>query len=283
MQNAVIVPIADLHVGSPFSICPPSWVLPDGSTEFKPNELQRIIRAHWLECWTRVAYLRRDARLIVMVVGDATEGIHHDTRQLITTRPEVQEEMAVSVLEEGLAAAGFNLSKGDKIEFITGTPAHDGLGSSSFERVARKVMDYGGDGRAASDSGDFTVNGVRILVTHRPKTSPGAYQWTKGRSYQSWLQSIYLAELEARHMPPRYVISAHYHHFMPRDAYTSDGHVATTGIMLPGWKLKDEFIQMLDPFSLATIGMCAITVSETGTTNLLDWCIPVEQNRSKIL
>jgi hypothetical protein len=283
LQRAIVAAPADLHVGSPFALCPPTWTLPDGATPLHPNELQTLIRSHWLDCWDRVGSLRKGARLIVVLAGDACEGLHHESVQVTTARLEVQEAMAVSVMEEGLHRAKFSLRKHDTLRCVTGTGAHDGGGGASFERVARQLTDYSGDGRVSREADDFTVNGVRILVSHKPGSGPGSRNQTLGNAYQSWLKSLYFGALEAGGCAPRYVLTAHHHRFMPRDVYRSDGTVALTGVMLPAWKVKDEYIWQVNPFGLAQVGMVALEVMGDGATVLHDWRIPIEQGKSEAL
>lgn len=283
MQRAIIAALADLHVGSPFALCPPTWTLPDGATPLIPNELQTLIRAHWLACWDRLAALRKGARLIVVLAGDATEGLHHDSVQVTTARIEVQEQMAAAVMEEAPARAKFSLRKHDTLRCVAGTGAHDGGGGASFERVARALTDYSGDGRVSKESDDFTVNGVRFLVAHKPGSGPGSRNQTQGNAYQGWLKSLYLGALEAGGCAPRYVLTAHHHQYLTRSVYRASGEVALTGVMLPAWKVKDEYIWQVNPFGLAQVGMVALEVLEDGATLLHDWRIPIEQGKVEAL
>lgn len=282
-QRAIIVALADLHVGSPFALSPATWVLPDAATPFQANELQNIIRAHWLACWDKLAALRKGARLIVVLAGDATEGLHHDSVQVTTARIEVQEQMAVSVMEEGLHRAKFSYRRKDALRCVAGTGAHDGGGGASFERVARQLTDHSGDGRVSKESDDFTVNGVRILVAHKPGASPGSRAWTRGNAYKSWLTSLYYAALDAGEQPPAYVLTAHYHQYLKAEACKMNGATALTGIMLPAWKVKDEYIWQVNPFGLAQVGMVALEVQPDGATVLHDWRIPIEQGKTEAL
>ncbi len=275
--RALVVFAADLHVGSPFAVCPPHWTLYDGNP-FVPNELQELIRGHWLACWQRVATLRVGARLIVIVVGDVTEGLHHETTQVVTSRIDTQEDMAVATLEEGLHLARWSLRRRDVLRFATGTRAHDGAGAASLERVARRVLDYAGDGRVSRDMLDFKVNGVRFGVAHKPGSGPGSRAQTQGNAFQGWLKSLYYASLEAKRQPPHYLVTAHHHQYLRRQVYSTTGEVVMTGVILPGWKVKDEYIYQVAPFALGCVGMYAVEVAGDGATTEHDWRLPVGQD-----
>lgn len=272
----MLVTLADLHVASPFAVCPPQWTLHDGNP-FTPNELQHVIRRHWLTCWQRVAELRAGGRLLVVVAGDATEGVHHGTTQILTPRLDEQEAMAVAVIEEGLHTAHFNLLAGDRLRFCVGTDAHDGDGAGSLERIARTVTDADGNGRVTRDNLQFAINGVRFAVTHKPGSGPGSRLQTQGNAYQSWLKSLYLARLEQGDPLPRYVLSAHYHQYLQRPVYRANGELALTGVMLPAWKVADAYIAQAAPFALGTVGMFVVVIAADGTTRDYCWRIPVGQ------
>jgi hypothetical protein len=262
-MRTVVAICNDLHVGSPFAVSPARWLLQSGNV-FTPNEMQNAILAHWCACWQRVAQLRKGARLVVLIVGDATEGLHHDSKEIITPRQDEQEDMAIAVIESALKLAKFR--KGDSIYFVTGTAAHDGDGSASLNRIARSILDVdANDGtRCVYDTLQRTVNGVRFDVTHRPSSGPGSRAQTTGNAFQAWLKSLYLTGLEAGSWP-RYVITAHYHQYLKRSAQSiTDSDTVVTGYIAPAWKLHDSYIKGVVPFGFETVGMLAFEVFDDG-------------------
>ena len=272
----IIVFVNDLHVGHPFAVCPVSWVLHDGNV-FTPNDLQIQIRAHWVDCWQHVRQVRKGARLIIVPVGDLVEGNHHETTQLITQRIDTQEEMAVAVLEEGMKLAGFR--RGDIIRFVTGTPAHDGNGLQSIERIARSILDTDQDGRVSYDRLRFMVRGQLFDVAHQPGSGPGGRAWLYGNSFQAWLKSLYYESLETGQPVPNYVIRAHYHTYLKRVVHNMTGDVVTTGYILPAWKLKDEHVYKRQAHALGSIGMLIMRIDKAGCVTDDLQRIPIEQDR----
>jgi len=277
----IIAVVNDLHVGSPYAVAPDYWLSQD-RMPIQPNELQRIINAHWLECWGRVAALRKGAQLVVLVLGDVIEGVHHETTQITTSRIDTQEDMACAVLETGLKIGKFRWSGNarDNIRFYSGTDAHDGNSGTSLERVARRVLDMDAqDSRKASHNlGRLSINGVRYDVVHKPGSGPGSRAQTQGNAFQAWLKSLYLTGLE-RGAWPRYVLTAHHHTYLRRNVYSVTGSdVVMTGFILPSWKVHDDHIQAVVPFALASVGMVAFEVSDGGAVTEHDWRIPIEQD-----
>jgi hypothetical protein len=248
-------------------------------TETRPNELQEIILAHWCTCWANVAKLRKGARLVIVVLGDVIEGLHHETTEITTSRIDTQEAMAIAVIESALKIAKFS-NRHDAIRFVNGTPAHDGNGSASLERVARNVL-----GRDANDGTPssanilrLNVNGVRFDVAHKPGSGPGSRAHTLGNAFHGWLRSLYFSALEEGQPPPRYVLTAHHHNYLRRDVHATRGHVALTGIICPSWKVKDEYVYRVAPFALSSIGMLAFDVQTDGTVQEHVWLLPVTQD-----
>ena len=276
-RDSTFVFVADLHVGHPFAVCPAEWTLHDGNA-FRPNPLQVIIREHWRATWQRIGVQRKKRRLIVCVVGDAIEGLHHSTTQLITARTDTQEAMAVAVLEEGLALAHFGRGSGDVLRYVTGTPAHDGQGAQSAERITRFLTGYTGDVRQSCDYWRASVHGVLFDVAHRPGSGPGTRNWVRGNAFQGWLKSLYLDALELGQSPPRYVIRAHRHVYTERYVHNGAGEIVTTGYILAPWMGKSEYVYAVSPEAVTSIGALVIDVDGDGATRSGCWRIQLEQD-----
>lgn len=271
----IVVFVNDLHIGHPFAVCPVSWVLHEGNV-FTPNELQVQIRGHWVACWQHVKQVRKGKKLIVVSVGDLIEGNHHETTQLITQRIDTQEQMAVAVLEEAMKLAGFR--RGDQIRFVTGTPAHDGNGLQSVERIARSILDTDQDGRVSYDRLRFRAGGHLFDVAHQPGSGPGGRAWVYGNSFQAWLKSLYYESLETGQPVPNYVIRAHYHTYLKRVVHNMTGDVVTTGYILPSWKLKDEHVYKRQAHALGSIGMLIMRIAKDGSVTDDVQRITIEQD-----
>lgn len=280
--DTVVAVVNDLHCGSPFALAPARWRFPTG-TPFYPNELQTMILDHWQTSWQKIAALRRRKRLVVIVLGDVVEGVHHGSTQIETARIDVHEQWAVAVIETGLKLAKFRLSGGDMIYFVEGTNVHDG---QSMERVARDVLDLDAQDatRGARDVLRLDINGVRFDATHKPGSGPGKRAHTVGNTFAMWLKTLYHTALEEGKVPPRYVLTAHHHVFLRRDVYTTQGKRVMTGYICPSWKLKDEFVYTVAPFNLSNIGMLAFEVSKDGAVvEHDDMHITIEQDEVEVI
>lgn len=282
MPDTTIVFISDLHIGHTLSLCPAKWTLHDGH-EFRPNPLQDIIREHWLATWQRIAEQRKKRRLVVCLVGDACEGLHHDSTQIITARLDTQEDMAAAVINEALSISKFNPRRGDVLRAVTGTPAHDGPGAASLERVMRQVLHYNGDHRQTRDRWLVDINKTRFDVAHQPGSGPGTRTWVRGNAFQAWLRSVYLDALESGDKPPRFIIRAHRHVYVERHVHNGAGNVVVTGYILPPWQAKTEYVYQVVPEAVTAIGALVLDIDSDGTTRTRCDLLRLEQDEAEVL
>lgn len=285
-SGCVVANLNDLHTAHPFAICPPKWELYD-SNVFTPNPLQQVIRTHWLDCARHIGELRRGKRLVLNLVGEPCEGLHHHSVQIITPRQDEQEAMAIAVIEEFLALCKFSLRHGDKLLFYTGSFAHEGDGGASIERVARKVLDYDDDGRLTRDHRSYTLDGIEnsplFDVAHTPTVGPGNRVHTRGSSWRAALLSHYHVCLQRGIRPPDYVFRAHRHTYVPVTVNNYDGDTVMHGYMLPGWKGVDDYVRSKEPEALTYIGCLVADVTAAGKTGIECLRIKLEQDQTEVL
>ena len=98
--TVVIVP-ADGHSGSPFGLMKlEPWQLADGGTYHpRQSKSHQVIWEQFAEVAELIRNKFRKYRKIVVFDGDAVEGNHHHTVQMITPRVEEQEGMHIAAME----------------------------------------------------------------------------------------------------------------------------------------------------------------------------------------
>ena len=268
---------ADEHCGSPVGLFPPgTWALADQSPrEQSPG--QKIIWQQWCEGWELVAALMRKVkgqrpRLIIANAGDATEGNHHSTTQLITGKPVEQQQLHIACMRHALTVAGFDQAKGDELHYICGTPAHVGPAGDSEESIARALLNKSGtDGKYTAYRLLRRTNGVLFDVAHQGP-GPGTRSWTRSTALLGTLKALYLDCLEAGRPVPRYFIRAHRHSWVTADVRKADGTTAIDGFLLPSFTLKSEYANQVASTSPANIGMLIVVVEADGSTH---WQCPM--------
>ena len=137
-MSTLITFVGDLHSGNVVALMPPTFTLPDGQ-EVKANRPQKELWRFWLEVRDMIEKpqmvfpqlsRRQKTRKILVVNGDIVEGVHHGNVDLIDTRVDVQESIAIENLEVLTPHV-------DNLALIAGTQAHSGIGFRSTNTVAR--------------------------------------------------------------------------------------------------------------------------------------------------
>lgn len=273
---------ADTHGGSPVALMPPGqWQFTNGGYWY-PNFTQIKLNEIWQRSWERVAEARKDARLIVIHDGDAVEGMHHDSTQIMTPRIDEQERIHTACMDNALQAAGFDSSKGDELYYVQGTsPTHSGPGGGSEERIARDLKatpkippqpaaDDDDEDTKAHKDGCFLwerllldINGRLFDIAHHG-ANLGSRAWTRDNPFRSILKNVYFNCLESGTRCPDYWIRAHKHtaYF---DVYPGGNGHMLHGFITPSMQTKTEFVYKIAPDAVASVGMIWFTILEDGT------------------
>ena len=271
-QRHVIAIPADLHSGSKVAlITGDQWEFVDEGI-YLPSESQKIIAQQWDIAWTYVASLLKTKllqikpKLSIFVAGDSIEGIHHEQSQLITARRDEQERIHIAAMRRAFELSGFD-SRQDELRYISGTSVHDGVGSSSAERIARELLGVDKlDGHVIIDHLRREINGVLLDIAHHGP-GLGLRRWTRSNPLRLALQDYYFQCLELNQPIPRYYIRAHRHQYVTTDVrHSISGQITLEGFLLPSWTMKNDFAQTQSVNSLANIGMLIIVVEPDGNT-----------------
>jgi len=266
---AIIAVPSDTHTGSTVGLVPATWETFDGRV-VTHNPIQTIIYQQWQECWQRVAELRLASvtwpRLIVVHAGDAIDGDHHATSELVTARIDEQERMHVALLQDALTDAGFDPDLGDELHYIAGTDVHAGEGAASEERIVRALLgDNASGGTRVHRVLYRRIHDILFRFTHHGP-SVGSKFYNRSNPLRNHLVSEYANWLERGESIPRYYLSGHRHQFAHATVENQFGQVVTDGFILPSFCFKGDYAQMVAPDSRPNIGMFICTVYDDGST-----------------
>lgn len=242
MSGAVVAVVSDLHCGSSVGLCPSDGITLDDGQVILPSKAQRWLWKQWQAFWAEVFERAGKRQVIAILNGDSVEGLHHHTTQLMASRVDVHERIAVECAREFAGRVA-------SIYVTRGTPAHVGTGAQSEERIAREIG-------AVPESKErhshyhlrLKVEGVRLDVAHHRGGS--RRYWTKITPIRvSVLQSL-MAYAEAGAIAPHVVIRSHSHLFEDTGETYS-----VRGIGIGAWQLATEFVHRIAPEQLlADIG-----------------------------
>ena len=240
--------VSDVHAGSTVALCPEKITLDDGG-EYHASKAQRWLMQCWREYWARVAEKRAEmgAELYVVFNGDAVEGDHHRTTQIVSGNPNAQAaawNAAISIPLE---------LKPDHIVIVRGTEAHVGQSASAEERIAdglsrdkRPVIRDHETGAAAWWHWRAELQGVRVDITHHGRM--GRLPRTRRSNLVLYAWDILDEHADSGHPPPHLCLRGHNH----KRGDTGDAcpvRVVATG----AWQLGTAHVHKVAADSLADI------------------------------
>lgn len=257
--------VSDLHCGSTVALCPPKVTLDDGG-EYHASKAQRWLWERWQDFYAQGEQIRRrlDAHCIDLINGDATEGDHHKTTQILSGNPTAQAAVVNEVMKVPLA------TKPDGIVVIRGTEAHVGPSAAFEERIASGLRKDGWPvmmdemtGNASHWHWTFEHQGVRFDFAHHGKF--GGRPSTKMNVINALAFDIFTqAALDGRPYP-HLAVRSHMHQW----ADTGSAY-PTRLIQMPAWQLKTAFVHRINTIGkLSDIGGLYLTVVD-GKLNVIE-------------
>lgn len=248
-MNTIIANLADMHSGSTKALClDRDW---EGEhQDWRPKPFQIQMHNHFIKC-AEMLRNRGKKKLIIVNSGDAIDGYHHGSHELITRILWEQSEIHKELMEEFMTACKFSTSKGDRLVYVRGTETHTG------EEESRIAADLGAE---IADHVALNVNGALLWFVHDGAT-PGQGP-NQGNGLRNNLKNIYYDCLEDNEPMPDLVAYAHAHQAV-RNSYEGRRKLIR-GYINPVWQTKTRFAYKVAPVKKSSIGMATVEVSEEG-------------------
>src|SRR5688572_1329394 len=125
IADTLLVVLSDLHSGGSTALFPNRfWQFEH--TNHTPTKQQQAMFEHFDKCAEHAKQQRKDKRLIVVHDGDAIEGVHHNSLQVLTYNTDEQMELHEDLMDHFLTRAEFDRKRGDKLYYVRGTESHTG-------------------------------------------------------------------------------------------------------------------------------------------------------------
>lgn len=221
MNNKLLVVVSDLHCGSTVGLMHPDAETSDGNTiGFGKNYHQQWLWEKWTEAGKLVEGIAGNDPYVLLVNGDATEGIHHKS-------PEVVAQLIDDHCRIAAKCLGDLAGEASAVLVTKGTECH----THNIENYLAKLI--GAKGGTARDQWNFRIHGCRINAAHHMPTSARAYLEASAMSIV--LGNARLNCLRAGQEPAKVFLRAHRH----CGGWYSDGSamIASTG----GWQFLTRF------------------------------------------
>jgi len=226
-----IVFISDTHFGCQFGLCPDK-VRKDAGGYYQSSKLQKKVWKMWELWWDHyVPTFTKGEPFVLVHVGDAIDGVHHNSSTQISQNITDQLNIAEEVLRP-------QVKKAQRYFHIRGTEAHVGKSAEFEEQLAKQL------GAEPDEYGNYArwelwleMNKRLIHVSHH-------VSHTSSSSYES--TGVYREVVEAfvqagrfGDRPPDVIVRGHRH----RHFKTEVGD--RFAVIVPGWQLKTPYVYRL--------------------------------------
>jgi len=201
----LMVLFGDTHCGSTWGMCPTGVTSVEGN-EFRPNKLQAWLNEQWADAhgeWVP-SIVGKDP-YAVCHTGDAMEGVHHGTKEIISPDEEDHLELAAALLKPVADRA-------DATYLVEGTECHTKNKESSLgKQIGAVRYPYVTQRKNSWPRLDIEIAGARVIVQHHITTS--IRNWTQATGLNTALSQEQLRAVANKEAPPRVLVSAHRHQF----------------------------------------------------------------------
>ena len=257
--DTILVPISDLHSGSTKALFPKRFWQFKHNPNFQPSDLQKKLFDHWSSCAEAIKKARRGKRVIVVHNGDAIEGFHHCTPEVVTTLEIEQIEVHIELMDYFMQKIGWE--KTDQLYYVTGTETHTNDGEN---KIGEDLGAVPNGFFFAWDELKIKINGKEFWFSHHgPTAGKGA---NRGNAMRAWLRNIFYDWTSEGLKPPDYIITGHSHtpdwgDYIGR---LDGGYHKIQGLICPSWQNKTRYAYKKAPHQMNKIGMQYIVITGDG-------------------
>jgi len=239
----LLVLISDIHGGSTQSLLPPGFENHEGNP-IGQNAVQRWLWSCWLAAQKFADEVTGDDPFALLINGDAVEGNHHRTTQVIS--PEIGDHIrcAEQVLEHFTKRAA-------RTFVVRGTECHTGDAEKAIGK-ALGAERHPATGAHAADAWDLEIMGVRINARHH--CSATSRRWLESGEYSRFLINEQAEAIRNGERPPEICIRSHRH----RGGHFLDG--GGLALVTPAWQALTRHAHKVVPSARTQPGI-----------QILDW------------
>jgi len=248
-----LVVVSDLHCGSTLGLYPPEMML-DDEHSYSTGTPQKALYAHWRGFWEHfVPSVTRGKPFSVVVNGDAVEGDHHNTAQIVSKNLLDHAKIAAELLRPVAAVA-------ESIEIIRGTESHVGA-SGQYEEALAIMLGVPMRGGTHSrwelwaEMGKWLIH----IAHHIGTTSSSAYEHS---ALSRELVANLVESAQWGERPADMIIRSHRHRCafagIPTGRGVCEIHVT------PAWQMKTAFAQKTSCMRQPQVGGLVIGLDDYG-------------------
>ena len=161
----------------------------DEGNMIKPSDRQVEMYGTWVRYTGEVAAARKGKRLIIVNLGDAVDGMHHNSLQECLFKAKEQAAAHVELMTGFMKKTGFSKKQGDELYYVRGTEVHVG---DSEDPVGEEL------GAVKAPSGLFVheiltlnINGLNVMFLHHGKARGNGVN--EGNALRNYLRDTRVA------------------------------------------------------------------------------------------
>jgi hypothetical protein len=221
-----------------------------------PTPKQKTIFEHFDKCAQYALQERKGRNLIVVHDGDAIDGYHHMTEQVVTQNKQEQSEIHQELMDYFLRAIRFKKAE-DTLYYVNGTEVHTG----SFENAIAKDMGAkrNPEGGYVYDHLELTINRRLLWFAHHGKgRGTGA---NEGNGLRNFLRDVYWDCRKRDQIPPDCIVTGHTHTYIVRE---KSGFREMHGVIAPSWQMKTRYGYRVAAVEVNEIGAVCLTIGADG-------------------
>lgn len=228
-----LICVGDIHSGCQLALCPPKGVRLDNGGQYIPSRFQKKLWAWWTELWDEWVPEATDGEpYAVCNMGDAVDGVHHNSTTQISHNAEDQARIARAVLGPVVERCG------GRYYHIRGTEAHVGASAEREEALAESL------GAIENRTGQcaryelWKMVGPALIHAMHHIGSTGSQHYESTAVHKELIEAFTEAgRWNRRH--PDVIVRAHRHRAIETVIPTARGEARA--IVCPGWQGKTPF------------------------------------------
>ena len=262
-KDTLVVVLSDLHSGGSTALFPNRfWQSTTTEHNHTPTQRQAAMYKHFERCMEYAAQNRRGKRLVVVHDGDAIEGVHHNSIQVITQNKAEQAGIHIDLMDTFLKRTRFSKKNGDLLYYVSGTETHVG---DIEQSIAKDLSaENNPEGGRVFDHLELNINGRLVWMVHHGKgRGRGA---NEGNELRNWMRDVFWDCMKVKAQPPDLVITGHTHTptwntYIGRNI--NSFHMIH-GVVCPSWQMKTRYAYKVAPVDRNEIGAVFVEIRADG-------------------
>lgn len=260
-------------------LCHPDGVRLDDGGWYMPSREQGWLWDHWLAGWAHVdAVLERERRLAdddvdfgLVANGDATDGNHHKTVQIVSPNEGAHIRAATECYREPLKR------KPKWMWVVRGTEAHVGKSGGLEDGMAVALRDEGANLQRNPETGAWSnwelsleLFGVFVHVTHHGRAGQRAH--TRAGYARHYAHDIWAENLLRGERAPDIAVRSHCHLYDDSGAWHPTRRI-TRLIGLPAFQIKTAYGYRIAAEGASDIGVVALVIRPSGEVDVSSYVV----------